>query len=37
MLTVIDEYARECLVIRVGRRRTAEDVQECPWTVTRTG
>ena len=29
MLTVIDEYTRECLAIRVGRRLTAEDVQEC--------
>jgi putative transposase len=30
LLTVLDEYTRECLAIRVGRRRTAEDVQECP-------
>jgi putative transposase len=30
MLTVIDEYTRECLAIRVGRRLTTEDVQECP-------
>lgn len=29
MLTVIDEYTRECLAIRAGRRLTAEDVQEC--------
>ena len=29
MLTVIDEYTRECLAIRVGRRLTAEDVQDC--------
>jgi len=29
MLTVIDEYTRECLAIRVGRRLTAEDVLEC--------
>jgi putative transposase len=29
MLTVIDEYTRECLAIRVGRRLKAEDVQEC--------
>jgi putative transposase len=29
MLTVIDEYTRECLAIRVGRRLTAEDIQEC--------
>jgi transposase InsO family protein len=29
MLTVIDAYTRECLAIRVGRRLTAEDVQEC--------
>jgi putative transposase len=29
MVTVIDEFARECLAIRVGRRLTAEDVQEC--------
>lgn len=29
MLTVLDEYTRECLAIRVGRRLTAEDVQEC--------
>jgi putative transposase len=28
-LTVIDEFTRECLAIRVGRRLTAEDVQEC--------
>ena len=30
MLTVLDEYTQECLAIRVGRRLTAEDVQECP-------
>ena len=29
LLTVIDEFTRECLAIRVGRRLTAEDVQEC--------
>jgi len=29
MLTVIDEYTRECLATRVGRRLTAEDAQEC--------
>ena len=29
MLTVIAEYTRESLAIRVGRRLTAEDVQEC--------
>jgi putative transposase len=29
MVAVIDEYTRECLAIRVGRRLTAEDVQEC--------
>jgi putative transposase len=28
-LTVIDEFTRECLAIRVGRMLTAEDVQEC--------
>jgi putative transposase len=26
MLTIIDEYTRECLAIRVGRRLTSEDV-----------
>jgi len=29
MSTVIDEYTLECLAIRVGRRLTAEYVQEC--------
>jgi transposase InsO family protein len=29
MLNVLDEYSRECLAIRVGRKLTAEDVQEC--------
>lgn len=29
LLTVIDEYTRQCLAIRVGRRLTVEDVQEC--------
>jgi putative transposase len=29
MLTVIGEFTRECLATRVGRRLTAEDVQEC--------
>jgi putative transposase len=29
MLNVIDEYTRECLMIKVARRLTSEDVQEC--------
>lgn len=29
MLTVIDEFTRECLAIRIGRRLDASDVQEC--------
>jgi transposase InsO family protein len=29
MLNVLDEYTRECLAMRVGRKLTAEDVQEC--------
>ena len=29
MLNVLDEFSRECLAIRVGRKLTAEDVQEC--------
>jgi len=29
MLAVIDKFTRECLAIRVGRRLTAKDVQEC--------
>lgn len=29
MLNVLDEYSRECLAIRVARRLTAGDVQEC--------
>lgn len=28
LLNIIDEYTRECLCIHVGRRMTAEDVQE---------
>jgi len=30
MLTLIDEYARECLAIDVARRLTSEDVLERP-------
>lgn len=29
MLNVIDEYTRECLAIRVGRKLRSGDVQEC--------
>jgi len=29
ILNVIDEYSRECLAIRVARKLTHEDVQEC--------
>lgn len=29
ILTIIDEYTRECLAIRVGRSLKADDVQEC--------
>lgn len=29
MLNVIDEYSRECLAIRVGRKLRSGDVQEC--------
>jgi len=29
MLTLLDEYTRECLAIKVGRKLTSEDVQEC--------
>ena len=29
MLNVIDEYTRECLAIRVGRKLTANDVIDC--------
>lgn len=28
LLNIIDEYTRECLCIRIGRRMTSEDVQE---------
>jgi transposase InsO family protein len=28
LLNIIDEYTRECLGIRIGRRMTSEDVQE---------
>ncbi len=34
ILTVIDEFARECLSIKVGRRLNSQDVLECPASAT---
>ena len=36
MLTIIDEYSRECLAIEVARRLNSEDVlEELTWLFTR--